>query len=189
MIGFKHYYNSNELSSGSGGCSFRRFSSQPLDAEPEVDTRFKQYVEGTLTELLPEDFGDITEIPEHMVYNTTFDDIVDDITYNILLNKIELPDSVTTLRRYCLSYTTVKEIIISSNISTIDDYAITHTAPDGIIDFTKAKSIPTRVIGTDNTYSSLFNSSIVEIKVPTSLYSAWIARTDWSDLASKIVAI
>ena len=52
-------------------------------------------------------------------------------------------------------------------------------------DFTRHTSVPT--LSNTNAFSSI--PADCEIRVPAALYDEWIAATNWSTYASKIVAV
>lgn len=187
MIEFKHYYKSEEMI-GTGAYAFRRISAESL-AQDEIDSRFIQYVNGTLEEILPEDFGDITETPEYLFGPT----MVEDNAIECKPFKITLPDTVTVIGNNSFKHYDIKEIVFPANIKTIGDYTMDLCYKNGIADFSKAKSIPT-IIAVKNaedvySYYAFSTDSLSTIKVPRSLYSQWITKDGWSDLSSKIVAV
>lgn len=170
MIHFKHYSMSSDTI-GTGDVVFKRYAA--------TKSRFVQFVEGTLTELLPEDFGNITVIGETA-------------TYTKPLVYIEMPDTITTVKRnnfgsYAME--TLKKIIFSANISTIEQNICVYVAQGCIIDFSKAKSVPTIVTESNSSNTSFTSNNIASIKVPSSLYNTWKNANVWKDLASKIVAV
>ena len=178
MIEFKHYYYSEELIE-SENVRFRRFSAQPLT---QTENRFVQFINGELEELLPEDFGDVTEIPEYTCYNIYTGD---------KLRRVVLPDTVETINTYAFFNNNIMEIVFSSNIKKICDYSCYSLPSNSIADFSKAKQIPTRLPDKNSTstiYPS-FNTSDMVIKVPSTLYNTWKSRSDWKDVADKIVAV
>ena len=170
MIQFKHYSMSSDTI-GTGDVVFKRYAA--------TKSRFAQYVEGTLTELLPEDFGNITVIGETA-------------TYTKPLVYVEMPDTITTVKRSNFgspSVETLKKIIFSANISTIEQNVCVYVAQGCIIDFSKAKSVPTINVESSGDNSSFKSDNIASIKVPSSLYNTWKNANIWKDLASKIVAV
>ena len=168
MIQFKHYSMSSDTI-GTGDVVFKRYAA--------TKSRFAQFVEGTLTELLPEDFGNITTIGENA-------------TYGRPLVYVKMPDTITTVKSYNFSNEkTLKEIIFSANITTIEQYVCPLVAQDCIIDFSRAKSVPTINLGSNSSNTSFISNNIASIKVPSSLYNTWKNANIWKDLASKIVAV
>ena len=186
MIGFKHYYKSEEMI-GTGDYAFRRISSQAPEAE--TDERFIAYVNGTLEELLPEDFGNITETPEYLFPRET----LRPSEFEVKPFKITLPDTITTIGNESFMCNNIKEIVFPSNIKTIGNYVMSICYENSIADFSKAKSIPTIVkvqhSENDFSYQAFNDDNLVTIKVPNSLYSQWITADGWSDLSSKIVSV
>ena len=97
-------------------------------------------------------------------------------------------------------------VVIHDNVTSIEDYAfkgcsalpyvtmppnlmsIGSDAFDGcydlvVCDFTKCTVVPTLA------NSNALNIINLQIRVPAALYDEWIAATNWSSLASKIVAV
>lgn len=170
MIQFKHYSMSSDTI-GTGDVVFKRYAA--------TKSRFAQFVEGTLTELLPEDFGNITTIGENA-------------TCGRPLVYVKMPDTITTVKSYNFENfnpSVLKEIIFSANITTIGQYVCNLVAQDCIIDFSRAKSVPTIDLGGNSSNNSFDSNNIASIKVPSSLYNTWKNANIWKDLASKIVAV
>ena len=101
------------------------------------------------------------------------------------LASIKLPDSVTTISSsafyacYALS-----SVVIPDSVTSIGDKAFGSCSGVKFFDFSQHTAVPT--LGT-----SVFNlcASDLEIRVPAALYDEWIAATNWSTYASKIVAV
>lgn len=171
----KRFYKTDELIT-KGNVAFRRYSSTPL-----VDnSRLIQFVEGTLEELTPEDFGGVSVLPD----NTLFCNFIAD-----KLRKIELPDTVTSLGENALSNVNISEVIFGANTASIAENVCFYCDDDAnpVADFSKAKSIPSRV-KVENAANNSF-SSYATIKVPSNLYNTWKNKSDWSDLSDKIVSV
>lgn len=178
---FAHYYRTEEKV-GTGDFVFRRYSSKPL----EDNSRFIKYVEGTLEELTPEDFGNITSIPSYTAsYNIV------SVSYDPVdkLTRIELPDIVTSIGESCFNYANLTEIIFSASISSIAKNVCNSIDANCVLDFSKAKKVPTVSLADDGDIDCLGSDGIVTIKVPSSLASAWKSASGWSSLASKIVSV
>ena len=169
MIQFKHYSMSSDTI-GTGDVVFKRYAA--------TKSRFAQYVEGTLTELFPEDFGNITTLFSYT--------IIDDA-----LKRIEFPDTLETIESYNLSGNSLKEIIFSKNISLIYGGVCPTVAPGCILDFSKAQKVPTAKTETSEGSSAEFfeSSNITSIKVPQKLYNTWKSANVWEKFASKIIAV
>lgn len=137
------------------------------------DKRFIQFIEGELTHILPEDFGDVTEASDILYFH-------DNVT------KIELPDSIISIKGMSLGGDGL-EIIFGANIQNIDE-TVGILTENSIIDFSKAKQIPTIIDSNSEGNSQPFGAAL-EIRVPSNLYSEWIKAARWSDISSKIVAV
>lgn len=143
--------------------------------------RFLQYIEGTLEEILPEDFEDgQTELPDGTLYCGSGS-----------LKRITFPDIVTTIGVSSSETTTLfinttqetLEIFFPANLKVINGNVLnaSSNALRCICDFSKTTSVP--VI--NNTNGDAF-SGADEIRVPSSLYSTWITTTGWSNLSTNI---
>lgn len=184
MIGFKHYYKSDEMI-GTGDYVLRRVSSQPLESDVEVDSRFISYISGTLEEILPEDFGNITTIPDNIIccaISASTDNFQTPL-------KVTLPDTVTTIGANSFTNMHIKEVVFSANISDINSGVMQYAHSGAIADFSKAKKVPTLRASDDGSYNQFTDSTVKTIKVPSKLYSSWSTRTDWSNVASKLVSV
>lgn len=183
MIGFKHYYKSDEMI-GTGDYVFRRVSSQPPESEIEVDSRFISYISGTLEEILPEDFGNIATIPDNILCCLLTSTTIPRTPF-----KVTLPDTVTTIGNSTLYHAYIKEVVFPANISDIYPGVMQAAYSGAIADFSKAKNIPTLRSDDDGGYAQFTGSTIKTIKVPSGLYSSWSARSDWSHVADKLVSV
>ena len=118
-----------------------------------------------------------------------------------------VPSEMNTIPQYiCQDCKQLINVVIHDNVTSIEDYAfqrcsallyvvmpssltsIGSSAFDGcydlaVCDFTKCTVVPTLA------NSQAFNIINLQIRVPASLYDEWIAATNWSSLASKIVAV
>lgn len=187
-MNYKHYYKTDKTI-GTGDIVFRHFTATP----PVIGgkSRFVQFLEGTLTELIPEDFGDITVIPDYFLLTG-----LDNITP---LEKITFPDSVTTFGtsadvNMCnMQIAKDLTIVFPKNVTKFNNTfanLISHNSSldVGVIyDFSKATKVPD-ITGVQSTSFS----SAKEIRVPSGLHSAWISN--WSgvldnDKKEKIVAV
>lgn len=181
MIGCKRYYKSDEMI-GSGDYVFRRYSANPL--VNNTDDRFIQYVNGTLDKILPEDFGNITSLPEDFLWVS-----ISDSTIPITPFSVEIPDSVTTIGEDSFFNMFVKEVIFPPNITTINQGIMQNSYDNAIADFSKAKSIPTRIKADEDVDYTSFSDEVTVIKVPSVLYNTWKSRSDWNNVSSKLVSI
>lgn len=145
--------------------------------------RFLQYIEGTLEEILPEDFEDgQTELPDGCLqYNSSS------------LKRITFPDSITTIGISSSDISTLSidttqetlEIIFPANLKVINGAVLNNSSSAFrcICDFSKTTSVP--VINNTNGDTTAF-SGADEIRVQSSLYSTWITATGWSNLSTNI---
>jgi hypothetical protein len=100
----------------------------------------------------------------------------------VSLASVVIPDSVISIGDaafyYCYS---LASVVIPESVTSIGDSAFINCTGMVFCDFRAAKSVPT-LGGT-----SVFSYSSCKIVVPDSLYDTWIAATNWSTYASKIV--
>jgi hypothetical protein len=100
------------------------------------------------------------------------------------LASIVIPDSVTSIGDnaffYCCS---LASVVIPNSVTSIGDYAFRQCCGMAFYDFRASKSVPT--LSNTNAFISIpFDCKIV---VPDDLYDTWIAATNWSTHASKII--
>ena len=102
------------------------------------------------------------------------------------LTSIAIPNSVTFIDAMvlynCYSLTSVA---IPNGVTSIAAKAFGYCYALRYVDFTNHTAVPT--LSNTNAFSSL--SSDCEIRVPAALYDEWIAATNWSTYAKKIVAV
>ena len=170
MIEFKHYMKSALVNSGTP--SFREYTAS-IDKK-----RFIQFVEGSITELIPEDFGNLIGIE-----NRCFSNLPN-------VERIEMSDTIRNIYNNSFqNLCNLKEVIFSANINLIDDCfkldSDLQFKNNIVLDFSRAKQIPS--YGSESTF--LENSKVVTIKVPSSLYNDWKSSSYYSGVASKIVAV
>lgn len=154
--------------------------------------RFLQLIEGTLEEILPEDFGDITYIDRWTL----------DFGQSSHIKRITLPDSVigigdsdtsstynNVFPNYCAAGSIT--IVFPPNLEYISEYIFAEYG-DGcekICDFSKATKIPTVFEGLINsTYddATICFQYATKIMVPASLLSSWKVSSEWSSLPSSV---
>lgn len=145
-----------------------------------TEERFIKYLNGTLEELLPEDFGDVTEIPDstHIV---VFSDSTE-------ISRIEFPDTLEIISSNCFRDSTITEVIFSANIKKIGYNSFSSAATNAVFDFSKAKQIPT-LSPDDGLYGTFGDNSTITIKVPSNLYDDWINKNGWNSMSDRIVAV
>lgn len=186
---YKHYYKTDNMI-GIGNVVFRHYSATP--PETEGKNRFVQFVENTLTELTPEDFGDITVVPDYcLLYG---------LDHKTSLEKITFPDSVTTFGTSDVNMCNVQiekdlTFVFPKNVSKFNNSfgnlitAGSEGVATVVYDFSKATKVPD-IAG----ISSGSFAKAKEIRVPISLYDAWISGwSEWIDgneeKAGKITAV
>lgn len=154
--------------------------------------RLIQFIEGELTEILPQDFDNISQLPDKSLYYSPLsvallfsdEDIIDKVT------KIELANSITrigtdenscTLMTGGATIDKTLEIIFPKNLSII--YGILPEGEGVVYNFSKATRIPTWY----QTNETLAEGT--QVKVPKSLYNNWINTSPWSSIANSIVSV
>lgn len=160
--------------------------------------RLIQFIEGNLTEILPQDFDTLTYLPDSTLY---YDPLILALSSlsgsgnemepfdNIKL--IEISDKITQIGNSRDTHTlmpsiqnvTNLEIIFPKNLSTI--YGVIPIGEKIILNFSKATKVPTWYY----TEGSSPSSEQGTIKVPSSLYNTWINATTWSSVANIITAV
>ena len=172
MIKFNQYSKSSTI--GSENLSFRKYMS-------EENTKFAKYVNGTLTRIEPEDFGDMTTLSDYC------------ITGSKSLERIEMSDNIVSASLLSISLLpNLKEIVFSANFSSFEDgflstIPLLNLSSDVTLDFSKAKQVPT---SSGEAYSSsYFHAKITTIKVPVDLYDQWIKAYPFKIHVSIIVAV
>lgn len=104
----------------------------------------------------------------------------------IALASINIPNSVTSIGAYAFAYCyALTSITIPNSVISIGSYAFSNCNGMAIYDFTSHTSVPT--LSSVNAFEGIPSDCI--IKVPAALYDEWIAATNWSTYASKIVAV
>lgn len=146
--------------------------------------RFLQFIEGTLEEILPEDFGDITNIESYWLrFGETSH-----------IKRIILPDTITTIGNSNMHYAFPVhcvsgriEIVFPESLQSIDTYIFEENG-DGCIkicDFSKATSIPALNSNFDGSDRICFQYAN-EIYIPEILYDEWITSSGWNVLNSSV---
>ena len=188
---FAHYNKSNILTDSINDLHFRRYLNKQ-------NKRLIDYVEGRLTEIVSEDFDNITYLNDYSLYANdamyteglgTDNYIFEDKPLSI--NKIELGTNITVIKGDSTStamtllspiHEGTLEIIFPPNLT--DIYGALSGGKNIIWDFSKAKKIP------NYQFPSSFSPSQPQtIKVPSSLYSRWKTSTNWSLYESIIIAV
>ena len=102
------------------------------------------------------------------------------------LKNVVIPSGVTAIGSkwfyYCSGLTS---LVLPSTVTTIADNAFCKCLSLRKYDFTACTSVPT--LSATSAFASINESC--QILVPSSLYSTWIAATNWSTYANYIVAV
>lgn len=99
---------------------------------------------------------------------------------------INIPEGVTTLNSYVFyGCEALTDIEIPASVTKINGYAFANCSSLEYIDFSNHTEVPT--LSSTNVFNS--TPADMEIRVPAALYDSWIAATNWSSVASKIVAV
>ena len=102
------------------------------------------------------------------------------------LSSIVIPNGVTNIGSDVFSKCySLSSVVIPNGVTSIGSSAFYCCYGMAIYDFTSHTSIPTL----SNTNALYSIQSDCKIKVPAALYDEWIAATNWSTYASKIVAV
>ena len=106
--------------------------------------------------------------------------------YQNAVQKVEIGNSVTSIGAEafegCYS---LSSIVIPNSVTSIRTAAFAGCYSMAYYDFTSHTSVPTL----DNTDAFNDISADCQIRVPAALYDEWIAATNWSTYASKIVGV
>lgn len=102
------------------------------------------------------------------------------------LGNVVIPYSVTSIDSGAFGgCNRLSNIVIPYSVTSIGNSAFANCYGVRFYDFTRHTSVPT-LSGT-NAFSNI--PADCEIRVPSALYDEWIAATNWSTYASKIVAV
>ena len=108
------------------------------------------------------------------------------IVYQNAVQRVELGDSVTSTGGSafsgCYSLTSV---VIPNSVTSIGKYAFSGCSTVRYYDFTNHAAVPS--LSSTTAFSSV--PPDCEIRVPSALYDEWIAATNWTTYADKIVAV
>ena len=100
------------------------------------------------------------------------------------LPSIVIPEGVASIGSYAFSKCySLSSIVIPESVTSIGNYAFQYCYGMAFYDFSQCTSVPT--LGGSYVFSNI--PSDCKIVVPDNLYDTWIATTNWSTHASKIV--
>lgn len=103
-----------------------------------------------------------------------------------VLAKINFPDTITTFNLGAfMGVWGLASKVMPSAITSIASGTFANV-PAIVVDFSRATAVP--ALADVNSLGNLMNGTGV-IKVPSALYSSWIATSVWSDISSHIVAV
>jgi hypothetical protein len=104
--------------------------------------------------------------------------------YCNMLQAVEIGKNVTSIGNYAFYYCySLASVVIPQGVTSIGNYAFNGCYGMAYYDFTQCTSVPT--LGGTAVFSNI--PSDCKIVVPDSLYATWIAATNWSTHASKII--
>lgn len=104
--------------------------------------------------------------------------------YCNMLQAVEIGNSVTSIKREAFKYCySLASVVIPNSVTSIGSSAFYNCASMAFYDFSQCTSVPT--LGGTSVFSSI--PSDCKIVVPDALYDEWIAATNWSSHASRIV--
>lgn len=102
-----------------------------------------------------------------------------------LLNVI-IPEGVTTIKSYAFdSCRTIQKVVFPSTLEIIYENAFSYCYGVRELDFSSALQI----VSLSSSYALYELSPYCVIKVPSALYDEWIADSNWSSYASRIIAV
>ena len=101
------------------------------------------------------------------------------------LTSVGIPDGVTSIGTYAFrDCTSLASVVIPDGVTSIGTYAFYNCNSLVEVDMSRCTSVPTLA---NNNFNR--KPAGLQIKVPASLYDSFIAATNWSALASYIVAV
>lgn len=109
-----------------------------------------------------------------------------EFSYCGLLSSVAIPNSVTSMGySIFMSCVLLSSVAIPNGVTTINNGTFYGCSRMHRVDFTNHTAVPTLT----NTSAFYDIPDDCEIRVPAALYDEWIAATNWSTYASKIVAV
>lgn len=148
------------------------------------DPRVKKYIEGTITDIIPEDFGSLTILPNSNLYRT------------LNITSVEYAEGVTDVGSQALWYNyALSYVIFPSTLNNIGmsfaGEAQGNSSNRITLDFTKYpadKELPTKDGSTSD--SAPFTSTFIkEIRVPADQLDRWKAWMVFDKLKEKVVGV
>lgn len=99
---------------------------------------------------------------------------------SVVLPSANMPYIFDSIARYCRR---LEQVVFPSSVTSVEANAFANCSSMLVFDFRNASTVPS--LANTNALSGNTKSKIV---VPDALYSSWIAATNWSSLASRIVS-
>jgi hypothetical protein len=100
------------------------------------------------------------------------------------LRKLILPNALTEVRDYAFDYcSSLASVIFPNALTKIYARAFEYCYGMALYDFSALEAVPT--LSNTNAFANI--PSDCKIIVPDALYDTWIAATNWSTYASKII--
>lgn len=101
------------------------------------------------------------------------------------LGMLVIPEGITQLpTQVCGNCYALYKVVVPKTVMSILNNAFSICYRLAIIDFSQHESVPTL-----SSASAIYNATGQQILVPSALYDEWIAATNWSSIASRIVAV
>ncbi len=106
---------------------------------------------------------------------------------NGVIDKLVIPDSVTSLGGDAFSASGVKRFIVSKNLNKIESGTFGGILACEAYDFSRHESVP--VLANVNAFDSMIAYNKARILVPAALYDEWIEATNWATYKDYIVPV
>lgn len=103
-----------------------------------------------------------------------------------LVTDIVIPSNITSLSQYAFyKLTSLESVVFPAGITSVGGWCFDSCTALKTADFTACTAVPS--LGNQRSFT--VNHADFVIKVPAALYDEWKAATNWSVLASKIIAV
>lgn len=191
-MNYKHY-NKSELfvEPSNKNYKFRRYLT-------DSNKRLIQYVEGTGTQILSEDFDNVTVVPSDTFYHPVIM-VLGGAVLDNSIQYIEFGNNVTQIGNnrdgimLCPDNDTTDpavptHIVFPKSLSNIYG-RIGAGTQSAIWDFSKLTSIPNWWINYTTDSDPRSNCFSGEIRIPSNLFSNWQSAANWNKVKDKMVAV